>query len=104
MSFELRIYHANPGKIELLLARFRDHTDKILAHHGIQSIGYWVDDTNPLDLIYIVKHAGDPVVNWQRFVADPEWIDVKAKSEINGSLVASIESRYMVPTDFSRIK
>ena len=103
MSYELRIYHANPGKIDALLARFRDHTVEMFARHGIESIGYWVDSENRLDLIYVVKHSGEPAANWQRFVADPEWVAVKAESEIDGGLVASIDSRYMNPTDFSRI-
>ena len=34
MIFELRIYHALPGKLNDLVARFRDHTEKLFERHG----------------------------------------------------------------------
>ena len=43
--FELRTYHAAPGKLEDLHARFRNHTLKLFAKHGMTNLGYWV----PLD-------------------------------------------------------
>ena len=39
--YELRVYHANPGKLEALHARFRDHTCKLFQRHGIEMIGFW---------------------------------------------------------------
>ena len=39
--YELRIYHANEGKLDALLARFRDHTIAIFNRHGMKSIAYW---------------------------------------------------------------
>ena len=36
--YELRIYHAAPGKMDSLVARFRDHTDKLFAKHGITTV------------------------------------------------------------------
>ena len=104
MSYELRIYHATPGKISNLLSRFRDHTVDLFAKHGMESIAYWVDDAAPEDLIYVLKHSGDPAANWSAFIADPDWIEVKSASEVDGSLVVSIDSRYMTATDFSKIK
>src|SRR5207248_4117129 len=35
--YELRVYHAAPGKLGELLARFRDHTIKIFDRHGLKS-------------------------------------------------------------------
>lgn len=40
--YELRTYITNEGKLEALLARFRDHTCRLFEKHGIQNIGYWV--------------------------------------------------------------
>ena len=31
--YELRVYHANEGKLDALLARFRDHTIAIFNRH-----------------------------------------------------------------------
>src|SRR5437762_14274477 len=57
--YELRVYHANEGKLDALLARFRDHTVAIFKRHGMQSVGYWTPTDEPLKgrtLIYILKH------------------------------------------------
>jgi hypothetical protein len=104
--FELRVYHAAPGKLSDLLSRFREHTIKIFARHGIKSVAYWT----PLDepeksntLIYILQHPSREAAaaNWKSFQDDPEWKSVKEKSEANGKLVEKIDSTYMALTDFS---
>ena len=43
--FELRIYHANSGKMKALHARFKDHTNKLFKKHGMEIIGFW----SPID-------------------------------------------------------
>lgn len=103
MSFELRIYVAHPGKINALLSRFRDHTDKLFAKHGMESLGYWISEKEPNTLIYVLNHKGDSDLNWKAFIEDPDWISARNASEIDGPLVASIESHFMSPTDFSKI-
>ena len=59
-SFELRVYHASEGKMDALLARFRDHTTKLFARHGITSVAYWtpVDDgaLKGSTLYYVLKY------------------------------------------------
>ena len=40
--FELRVYHAVPGKVPALEARFRDTASKLLAKHDLKAVGYWV--------------------------------------------------------------
>ena len=104
--YELRVYHAAPGKLGELLARFRDHTTKLFDRYGIENVAYWT----PLDepeksntLIYILQHPSREaaVANWKSFQDDPEWKSVKAKSEANGKLVERIDSTYLALTDFS---
>jgi hypothetical protein len=34
------VYHAAEGKMDALLARFRDHKTKLFARHGITSVAY----------------------------------------------------------------
>jgi hypothetical protein len=104
--FELRVYHAAPGKLAELLARFRDHTDKIFARHGMKSVAYWTPADEPEKsntLIYILRHPSREAaaVNWKAFQDDPEWQSVRDKSEANGKLVEKIDSTYMTMTDFS---
>ena len=40
--FELRTYHASPGKFEALHSRFRDHTNALFKKRGLTVVGYWV--------------------------------------------------------------
>ena len=108
--FELRTYTCNPGKLEALKARFRDHTIEIFKRHGIESIGYWVPEDpekSQTTLIYIIVHPSREAAtrNWDAFRADPEWKKVAADSEANGKILAKPpESVFMDPTDFSKLK
>ncbi|HEY0335885.1 MAG TPA: NIPSNAP family protein, partial [Burkholderiales bacterium] len=57
--FELRTYTAHDGKLENVLNRFRDHTMKMFARHGMVNVGYWTPEDAPLaknTLIYILAH------------------------------------------------
>jgi hypothetical protein len=106
--FELRTYTAEPGKLEALMARFRDHTLRIFQKHGIQNIGYWVpqDVRSSNTLIYIVAHPSLAAAkkNWEAFRSDPEWIKVRDASEAGGKIVAKVESVFLDPADFSPMK
>jgi hypothetical protein len=104
--YELRVYHANEGKLDALIARFRDHTDAIFKRHGMISIAYWLPTDEPLKgrtLIYILKHPSREaaIANWKAFHDDPEWIKVSTASEVNGKLVEKVDSTYMALTDWS---
>jgi len=104
--YELRIYHAAPGKLAELLARFRDHTVKLFDRHGMKSVAYWTPIDEPQKsntLIYILQHPSreEAGANWKSFQDDPEWKSVKEKSELNGKLTEQIDSTFLVLTDFS---
>jgi hypothetical protein len=104
--YELRVYHAAPGKLGELESRFREHTIKIFDRHGMKSVAYWT----PLDepeksntLIYILQHPSREAAaaNWKAFSDDPEWKSVHDKSEANGKLVEKVDSTFLALTDFS---
>ena len=104
--YELRIYHANEGKLDALLARFRDHTIKLFTKHHMKSIAYWTPTDDPAKantLIYILEHPSREAAktNWKAFEDDEDWKAVKAKSEENGKLVDHVDSTYMALTPFS---
>jgi hypothetical protein len=110
--FEMRTYHANPGKLEALHARFREHTTKIFEKHGMTNVGYWI----PIDhqtgaptgntLIYILAYPSLEARKqaWDEFGKDPEWIAVRDASEKDGKLVEKVDSVFLSPTDYSAIK
>jgi hypothetical protein len=106
-AFELRVYHANEGKLDDLLARFRNHTMALFTKHGITSVGYWVPlDDGPLKgrtLFYMLKYPSraEAVTRWKAFQTDEEWVKVRTASEVNGKLVDHVESTFLELTDFS---
>jgi NIPSNAP len=107
--YELRTYTAVDGKLDNVVARFRDHTVGIFNRHHMKSVGYWLPSEGPLaghTLVYVLEHPSrdEATKNWAEFRTDPEWVKVKAESEANGQIVAKTESVFMTPTDFSAIK
>ena len=102
--FEMRIYYAAPGKLDDLLARFRNHTTALFEKHGIANIGYWLPLTNSENkLVYLLAYPSREAreKSWKEFGADPTWQQVAKESERNGKLVSKAESIYLQPTDFS---
>jgi NIPSNAP protein len=108
--FEIRTYHAAPGKLEELHARFRNHTMKIFKNHGMDVVGFW----GPTDkekgsentLVYVMAFASREARDkaWKEFGADPEWQKAKEESEKNGRLTEKVESVILNATDYSPIK
>lgn len=105
--YELRTYTTHEGKLDNLNARFRDHTVRLFAKHGIESVGYWVPTEGPEaknTLIYVLKHKSREAAqaSWKAFIADPEWKKVAAESQQAGPILAKRpESVYMTATDYS---
>jgi len=104
--YELRVYHAAPGKLGDLLSRFREHTIKIFDRHGMKSVAYWTPLEEPEKsntLIYILQHPSQEAAsaNWKSFGDDPDWKSVRDKSEAKGKLVEKVDSTFLVLTDFS---
>ena len=106
--YELRMYHVNQGKMDVLRNRFGDHTDAIFKRHNMRSVGYWIPEDAPNSqnlFVYILEHPSreEAKRNWDAFHEDPEWKRVKAESEAQGALVDHIDSYYMDPTSFSAL-
>jgi len=104
--FELRTYHCYEGKLPDLMARFRNHTTRIFEKHGMTNIGYWVPQDQKNTLTYILAFPSRDAAKaaWAEFGKDPEWVKVKTESEANGKIVEKVDSVFMDPADFSKIK
>jgi len=105
-TFEMRTYYAHPGKAEDLHTRFRDHTSKLFKKHGMDIVGYWVPNDKPDVLVYILAYPSKASADasWKGFREDPEWQKARAASEVNGPLVAKVESSWLQSTDYSPIR
>ena len=105
--FEMRTYTApDAEKFAMLQARFRDHTTKLFAKHGMTNIGYWTPVDTPNTLVYIIAFPSmeDAKKSWAGFRGDAEWQAVAAKTKEAGLTGVKIESKYLQPTDYSPIK
>ena len=103
--FELRTYTAHPGKLTDLEKRFRDHTVRLFARHGMTNVGYWTpqDSTGQNTIVYLLAYPNREAAtrSWEAFRADPEWVAARTASEANGPLVERVVSVFLSPTDFS---
>jgi hypothetical protein len=105
--YELRTYYTLPGKLDNLLARFRDHTCKLFEKHGMVNVGYWVPtddkDGKGSKLIYLLQHKSREAAaaSWKAFGADADWQAARKASEAGGRIVEKVESVFLAATDFS---
>jgi hypothetical protein len=102
--YEMRVYYAAEGKLDALHARFRDHTTKLFEKHGMTNVGYWVPLENPdRKLVYFLAYPSREAREkaWKAFLADPNWKAAQKASEVNGRLVAKVESVFLSATDYS---
>jgi hypothetical protein len=107
--FELRTYTATPGNLEKLHARFRNHTTRIFNKHGMEVVGYWSptsEEESTDTIVYMLEHASRDAadVSWSAFINDAQWSEVAAASNVDGQILDSIESKYLVATDYSPMK
>jgi NIPSNAP len=108
-SFELRVYHAVPGKVPALESEFRDKVTKLFAKHDMKAVGYWVPNDAPASdntFIYILAHPSrdEAKKHWDAFRADPAFQEMIKGQQGDAKLVEKVDSTYMSPTDFSPMK
>ena len=107
--FEMRTYYAAPGKLDALLARFRDHTAKLFEKHGMTNVVYLAPMDAPASenqLVYLLAHKSREAAktSWAAFQNDPEWKKVSSESQVNGRIVAKVDSVFLTATDYSPLK
>jgi hypothetical protein len=107
--YELRTYTAPDGKLDELHARFRNHTMRIFQRHGMENVVYFRPQDAPASqntLIYVLAHKSREAAkeSWAAFQKDPEWRKVAQDSQVNGKIVASVQSIFLDPTDYSPMK
>ena len=117
--FELRTYTTNPGRLDALNARFRDHTTKLFQKHGMTNVFYGkllpeqpkntgLLGTPDSTLVYLLAHQSVDAAkaSFDAFRQDPDWVSAKAASEkaAGGSLTVEkdgVKSVFMKATDYS---
>ena len=107
--FELRTYTAPEGKLGELHARFRNHTLRIFEKHGMSNVIYMAPMDAPASenqLVYLLAHKSREAAkeSWAAFTNDPEWKKVASESQVNGRIVAKVDSVFLTATDYSPLK
>jgi len=102
--YEMRTYWPIAGKMDNMLARFRNHTTKLFAKHGMTNVGYWVPQRKPDSvLVYILAYSNKEArdASWKAFMSDPAWQKVQRESEAKGKIVEKVAQQFLNSTDFS---
>jgi len=107
--FELRTYTCLPGRLPNLTTRFKDHTLKLFEKQGMENLMYFNSvekDGAQSKLVYMLAHKNqdEATKSWAAFRADPVWIAARDASEKDGKIVEKVESVYLTPLPFSKIK
>lgn len=101
--FELRTYTVREGSsIDLLHARFREHTTALFKKHGMTIIAYWQPVTKRDTLIYVLAYKDGAARDaaWAAFGADPEWVKTRARMQLS----VQVDNLFMSATDYSPMK
>ena len=104
--YELRIYDPPAGRLERLNARFRNHTMRLFAKHGMRNVAFWNElptKDAPQRMIFLLAYPSQEAreASWKAFSADPEWQAAAAASEADGKIVTKVENLFMTMTDYS---
>ena len=85
MIYELRNYTAQPGRLRDLLARFENHTNRILGSGtAYRQAGFWTTVVGPTEgLSYLLawESFAEREEKWNALRADPELLEAFAESE-----------------------
>jgi hypothetical protein len=107
--YELRTYTAAPGKFDALNSRFRDHTLRLFAKHGVSNVAYLTPTEGPLvgnTLIYMLTHQSRAAADtfWKNFQGDPDWIKARDASVADGPITTGVTRVWLKPTDWSQVR
>ena len=102
MIYELRIYTMHVGRMINIKNRFKDKTFELFKKHDMIIVDFW-EDLFAEKIYYLVQHPDIETrnKNFEAFIQDPEWIETKRISELDGPIVEKIESYLMSRVSFS---
>src|SRR5438067_2273887 len=110
MLYEMRIYHAAPGRMAALNKRFENVTLQTWQKYGIRPVGFWTVTIgqNSNDLYYMLawESLAEREQKWSAFRADPDWHKAVAQSEADagGPLTINIDNLMLSPTSYSAMQ
>ncbi|MFC4808601.1 NIPSNAP family protein [Paenibacillus sp. GCM10023250] len=103
MIYELRIYTILPGKIDAIRERFSAHTFGIFNRLGMEVCDFWEEHSGEQPkLYYTMRYDSMEERNrqWEAFLQDKEWNEVKRNSELNGKIVDRVEQIFLKRAEY----
>ena len=105
MIYELRTYNIPEGRMDDIVDRFRTVTFRLFEKYNMEVVGFWAVDKPEEEyaLVYLMRYPDEEAMkdSWAAFRADEEWIATRERTEATGPIVTEIESKQLIPTDFS---
>ena len=99
MIYELREYYCVAGRLPALIERFSAHTIPVWRRLGICPVAFFTTYVGPSSsrLTYLLAWGSlaDRERAWSEFLADPEWLAIRARTEASGPLVDFVENRLL---------
>ncbi|MEB2775025.1 NIPSNAP family protein [Algoriphagus sp. D3-2-R+10] len=107
--FQLRTYTCFDGRLDNLIARFKDHTQDLFEKQGLKNYPYWVTvekDGSQSKLVYLLadKDQASFERNFQNFIKDPAWVKARDASEADGKIVEKVDAVFFKTLPFSPLK
>jgi hypothetical protein len=102
MIYELRIYTMFPMRLDAINDRFSTYTLNIFNRLDMKVVDFWESLEDQPKLYYTMEFESmeDRNHKWELFVNDPEWLEVRSKSEKSGPIVEKVESIFMKRSDY----
>lgn len=122
--FEIRTYTTHDGRLPALVERMGNGERQAFERSGMKPVGFFVAAEAPSPIaipnapaqlpsprsantfVYILSHESREKAkeSWARFREDPQWKEVRQRSEAGGPIVAKAETIFVNPTDYSALK
>jgi NIPSNAP len=96
-----------PNQMAKLQVKFSDQLPPVWQKHGIDAIGFWTTfmGASSSELTYMLQETlADFEASWAALTSYPAWHKVRAESECDGAIAASISNQAPTPTAFLAFK
>jgi hypothetical protein len=108
MLVEMCVYHCLPGRLPVLLDRFRQTTLALFEKHGFKPLGFFTTKIGRSHQELTFMLGWDSLEErdrvWGTFMVDEDWLSARTASEQDGMIVDNASNQVLVPTDFSPMR
>jgi NIPSNAP len=96
---ELRIYRVAAGRLHDMESRVRNDLRTLFPKHGIRPLAGWLTTVSPVSPAYVYvtpwRNMNERSAAWAGFYGDPEWAEVRTRTNAGNELVESYEIMFL---------